>query len=284
MSAVGGSDVFQRRLVELGLDVHDGPLQDLSALRLDLALFRNQIEDVLRARAAEEADRVLGRVEDLTARLESAEDELRRLASLAGSSTLLAGPLTSAFRRTVREHSNGLEVDVRLDPEIDRLALGDEERIAVLRSVQAAVSNVERHSNARRARVSATSTGGHVVVEVSDDGTGFDVDAIAESASEAGRLGLFGMHERVKDLGGELSVESVIGAGTRVTVRVPHRSAGHLDRGRAETLPPHLTASSRREYVRAEGDGHALRHGDPDRHQERRGDDRADRRAGSTAG
>ena len=52
---------------------------------------------------------------------------------------------------------------------------------------------------------------------VSDDGQGFDVDAAAES----GRLGLRGMEGRVRELGGDLTIESAPGSGTRVEVRLP---------------------------------------------------------------
>jgi len=212
-----------RRLVGLALDLHDGPLQDITALRFDLDLFRDQLLDVLEAPDARRQGRILGRLDDLAARLESAEGELRRLASLAGSAALLEGDFGTRLRRIVEEHAHGLDVPVVVDEEIERVRLGDDVRIAVLRSVQAAIANVVQHSGADTAYVIARSADGELVVEIADAGSGFDVGEAESRAFESGRLGLFGMRERVHELDGALVVRSGDGSGTTVSIRVPLR-------------------------------------------------------------
>jgi signal transduction histidine kinase len=85
--------------------------------------------------------------------------------------------------------------------------------VEVVRVVQEALANVRRHSGAGRAVVSLGMVNGEVLVEIEDDGRGF------EPKTSYG-MGLTGMGERVVALGGELEVEGREGVGTRVSLRV----------------------------------------------------------------
>ena len=206
-----------RRLTDLAFDVHDGPLQDLAALHLDLYLFRDQLAKALSGRDT----RLLARVEDLTARLQAAEDDLRRLAALAGSTALLSGSFEDALRDVAKEHSLGCHVKVIVDPALAAAPLRDDVRVAALRVVQAAVANVARHSGAHYAEVRAGLDRRVLVIDVLDAGNGFDVDDAVAEAAASGRLGILGMRERIADLDGTLRIESEPGVGTRVSLRVP---------------------------------------------------------------
>ena len=88
-------------------------------------------------------------------------------------------------------------------------------RAELLRVVQEALTNVRRHSGARRVEVKLWKEGGEVHAEVVDDGRGFDPEAVREG------VGLSGMRERIAALGGKLEVSSELGKGTRVAVSVP---------------------------------------------------------------
>jgi two-component system sensor kinase len=90
---------------------------------------------------------------------------------------------------------------------------------AVFRIVQEALTNVGRHSGATEASVLLVSSGDTVRAVVEDDGTGFDVPAAGQHRS----LGLTGMQERARLVGGRLTVESAVGAGTTIVVEVPIR-------------------------------------------------------------
>jgi PAS domain S-box-containing protein len=85
----------------------------------------------------------------------------------------------------------------------------------LLRVVQEALTNARRHSGAGRVRVILEAHRDGLRIDVSDDGRGFDPEEVAAG------LGTRGMRERVSELGGELAVASVPGAGTRVAVEVP---------------------------------------------------------------
>jgi signal transduction histidine kinase len=96
---------------------------------------------------------------------------------------------------------------------------------AVFRIVQESLSNVQRHSGSRRARVRLRSQGRLLMAEVTDWGRGFD-PAKQQSGRVSLGVGLRGMRERVRQLGGELAITSGAG-GTTIRVRIP-RPAPHL--------------------------------------------------------
>ena len=123
------------------------------------------------------------------------------------------------LRGTARRH--GLRVDLEQAGMPDRVAADAE--VAAYRIVQEAVTNVVRHANARTCRVRlvhTTAEGGALTVEVEDDGTGFDAEAMGRIGAQRG-LGMVGIRERVAQLRGTLTVDSVPGRGTRVVVRLP---------------------------------------------------------------
>ena len=101
----------------------------------------------------------------------------------------------------------------------------DEGATELLRIVQEALTNARKHSGAENVRVELKAEGDDLVVEVEDDGQGFEPDTISAG------VGLRSMRERAAVLGGKLEVESEPGRGTRVRLRTPLRKAGGGGRG-----------------------------------------------------
>jgi signal transduction histidine kinase len=96
--------------------------------------------------------------------------------------------------------------------------------VALYRLVQEAVTNAIKHSYARQCTVSLTWSDGTVYTVVEDDGRGFDPDKIDRAGEE--HLGIVGMQERVRSLGGQFAIDSRPGGGTRVHIRIPLTSGG----------------------------------------------------------
>ncbi|HEX8465157.1 MAG TPA: PAS domain S-box protein [Abditibacterium sp.] len=94
---------------------------------------------------------------------------------------------------------------------------------ALYRVVQEALTNVARHSHAQKASVvldfRAGQGDGQAIAIVEDDGVGFDLEAMQNNAQR--RLGLLGMQERMAQVGGNMEIESEVGKGTSIFVRVP---------------------------------------------------------------
>ena len=95
------------------------------------------------------------------------------------------------------------------------------QRIAVVRIVQEALSNVRAHSEATEVEVDLRATDDGLDLRIADNGRGFDLRATAGAAARRGRLGIVGMNERVRLLGGVFSIESMPSVGTTVFVSIP---------------------------------------------------------------
>ncbi|HET9552709.1 MAG TPA: ATP-binding protein [Anaeromyxobacteraceae bacterium] len=99
----------------------------------------------------------------------------------------------------------------RLPPELET---------ALFRLCQEAISNVARHAQATHALVEVAEEGGEILVDVEDDGRGFDLAAVQQREGRP-HWGLLGIVERAELLGGRAAIDSSPGAGTRVEVRIP---------------------------------------------------------------
>jgi signal transduction histidine kinase len=99
--------------------------------------------------------------------------------------------------------------------------LSDSQQIALLALIREALSNVRKHSDARTVQITIVSDEQGVHAEVIDDGNGFHPDSTLLSAARAGHLGLVGMHERVRMLGGKTQIESRPGGPTVISATLP---------------------------------------------------------------
>jgi signal transduction histidine kinase len=140
--------------------------------------------------------------------------QVRDLALLLRPSMLDDLGLTPALNWHARETSKrtGRNVMVTADEAIDNLP--DEHRTCIYRLVQEAVNNAVRHANARTVEVAVRRESQGVDVTVQDDGAGFDPHFMRG-------LGILGMEERVRRLGGRLKINSEPGRGTRVQAVLP---------------------------------------------------------------
>jgi two-component system, NarL family, sensor histidine kinase DegS len=99
--------------------------------------------------------------------------------------------------------------------------LPEEVELLLFRITQEALSNIRRHSQATEANVTVEFDDRQITITIKDNGRGFDIpDSIGDLARK-GKLGLVGMQERAKLLGGGISMESRPGEGTTLTIRVP---------------------------------------------------------------
>ncbi len=99
--------------------------------------------------------------------------------------------------------------------------LTDSQQITLLALTREALSNIRKHSGAQSVAISVTSDSDGVHAEIRDDGDGFDPEATLVRAARAGRLGLVGMHERVRMLGGRTNIDSRPGGPTVISATVP---------------------------------------------------------------
>lgn len=189
-------------------ELHDGALQSLAAIRISLA-------GALQASGEDRGERLEHAAEATVAELEAQITELSRLIDDLRPAPLERLGLTGAVESLALESANRGGFEIEAEVELEDALSGDRER-AVYRLVQEALNNVVKHASAKHVSLQVKAVNGNIEIAVDDDGRGFD----AEGAGE-GR-GLTGMRERVKMLGGDLSIDSRSAAGgCRVEARLP---------------------------------------------------------------
>ncbi|AHH96299.1 hypothetical protein GCM10010174_76980 [Kutzneria viridogrisea] len=190
-------------------ELHDAVTQKLFSLRLTADAAAALIERDP-ARAAAE----LGTVRRLAS---EAAAELRAVVVGLRPADLDGDGLDLALRKQAELLDRVHEAEVVFRAEqVPVLSASRQE--AAYRVAQEALHNALRHASPRRIEISLSAASGTAVLQVSDDGTGFDPD---HSASAARKLGLSSMRERARSVGGRLTVRSEPGGGTLVRLEVP---------------------------------------------------------------
>jgi signal transduction histidine kinase len=190
----------------LARELHDELGALLTAAKLDVAR--------LKSRLGTQAPEVSERLQHLTETLNSGIALKRRIIEDLRPSSLSNLGLTASLEILAREFSerSGVEVTTSLEP----VELDEASQLTVYRLVQESLTNMAKYAEARQAEITLRNYGGHVEVDVKDDGKGFDAAHARPSTH-----GLAGMRHRVEAAGGRLTVASGPGKGTRVAAILP---------------------------------------------------------------
>ena len=129
--------------------------------------------------------------------------------------------LAAAIQWFVRERVPQGHVEIELDVPLALRRPPVSVETAMFRVFQSAITNVLRHAEARTLRVSLRPEPMRLILEVRDDGKGFDIVAARQRALQGGSLGLLGIEDWVRLSGGEVTIESEPGRGTTVRASVP---------------------------------------------------------------
>jgi signal transduction histidine kinase len=209
----------ERRLARLRFDLHDGPQQDLVLLAEDLRFFASQLTTVLHDHP--ERERVLDRFEDLQARLVALDGALRQISATVQSPFMQPESLPDALSQLTDAFTarSGIEPDMRLEGDLYNLT--DSQQITLLGLIRESLSNIREHSDAEHVTIELNADVHSVEARVTDDGRGFEPEATLLKAAREGHLGLVGMHERVRLLGGTTQIESRPGGPTVISISLP---------------------------------------------------------------
>ena len=208
----------ERRLMRLGFDLHDGPIQDVLALAADVRLLQQQVYPFV---LADHREIAYGRFEDLTAHLVHIDRHLREIAHSLETKSVLSRPLGEILHREVDTFADRAGIQATLEIRGDPDSLSSAQRITVFRAIQEALANVREHAGASSVEVRVRARRSAIEVQIADDGMGFEVERALAKAAQRGRLGLVGMGERVRMLGGTFQVESSPGGPTLLKFTLP---------------------------------------------------------------
>jgi signal transduction histidine kinase len=210
-----GLEAYARRAVtaredqrrRIGRELHDGPLQSLVLLSRQLDAFEG---------AADPGDDIV----DAREIIDETAGELRRISRALRPPILDDLGLIAALRAEVTGFGRRSGIAARFEATAGPLELPGDVELTLLRITQEALHNVERHAGARHVEVELACAPPVVRLSVSDDGSGMgDIPGTAELLA-SGKLGLVGMQERARLVGGEVLISSRAGEGTTLTVDV----------------------------------------------------------------
>jgi signal transduction histidine kinase len=203
-------DVLEEGLQRISRELHDGICQTLMAIKLDLSLLQRGLPEELR-----------GTVEGIRAQVVDIVQGVRQLSHLIRPPVLDDFGVVAAIETVAEKYRATSELEIRVTAPDPTLRCAPPIELMLFRAFQEAVINAVKHAGARRMVVRVALDEDAVVLEINDDGKGFDAQAYFRKPPTSAGLGLIGMRERVAHFGGVFRVTSRIGTGTRIYVSVP---------------------------------------------------------------
>ena len=219
---------YSRRLIEaqeterrrVSIELHDQVGQILTAVKMNLHSLKQQCT----------APEVLASIENNILVIDEAVDQVRDLSVDLRPLLLDDFGLVVALRWYLDRQAKNYDIDV----EFISQSLPDDTRFAweletaCFRIVQEAVTNVVRHAKAKKVSVVLQKSGPDLFLSISDDGIGFELEALRGSAAT---LGLRGMEERAEALGGSITINSAPETGTQISVCIDGINLASLLKG-----------------------------------------------------
>jgi len=195
-------------------ELHDGLGQSLTVMKLKVGFIQRKL--------SEGQEELKAECEGTLRYIDQVIENARRMSRDLSPSILEDLGLSAALRRLADEFSkvHGIDFTVEID-RIDHL-FSEKARIVLYRTLQEALTNIEKHARAKKASLTIRREPDTVFFEVKDDGVGFEVASTL--AAEKG-LGLATINERVRMLGGSLKLWSRQGSGTCISFEIPLQEA-----------------------------------------------------------
>lgn len=205
----------------LARELHDELGALLTAAKLDVAR--------LKSRVGGDSPETLQRLQHLTQTLNSGIALKRRIIEDLRPSSLSNLGLVASLEILAREF--GEQSGLQIITDLENVVMSGASQLTIYRLIQESLTNIGKYAQARQVQITLHNFETHVIVEVKDDGVGFDMTQVRPSAH-----GLAGMRHRVEAGGGRLTVNSAPGAGTRISAVLP--TSAHQGTDGPGSAPP----------------------------------------------
>jgi PAS domain S-box-containing protein len=192
----------------LARELHDDLGQRLTALRLDIALLDLRFGNV--------NPELLAKIKDMDVAVGETIKIIRSLLTMLRPAILDLG-LVPAMEWLAGEFRKRTDVECSLQLPKQTPVLNEGQSIAIFRIVQESLTNIVKYAQASKVSITLTQADGGYLLEIQDDGQGFDLGESKKKES----FGLKGIAERVQMLGGKLTIASTPGRGVKLTVQLP---------------------------------------------------------------
>lgn len=202
----------------LSREIHDGPAQVLANAIIGLEF----IERSLRQSEATADAPAVGEVERIKTSMRDGLAEIRRFIFDLRPTMLAQRGLIGTIEHYINTYRAFLPDEINLVLPPSSPTLTPEQELTAFRVLQESLQNVHRHSDATRCSITVSSDNNGLLVNVTDNGRGFDPSSVRVQAR--GGSGIIGMRERAEVIGARLDVESASGGGCRVRLLIPLKS------------------------------------------------------------
>lgn len=201
--------VREEERLHIAREIHDELGQLLTVLKMDVSWLNKKLD-------AAATPPIKGKIKEVLTLIDTTVKTVRRIASELRPSLLDDLGLVAAMEWHLEEFErrSGIQKESELPEE--EMPLPDSLKIGMFRILQESLTNVARHSGAKKVGVKMIKKDKQLILTITDDGSGFD-----DSKNNRKTLGLLGMKERTNVMGGEYQISSIPGTGTSVTVTVP---------------------------------------------------------------
>lgn len=223
---------------KLSRDLHDGPTQTVAAIAMRVNYIRRLVQQ-----QPQQALEELWRIEDLARRTTK---EIRHMLFTLRPLVLESRGLLAALEQLAEKMRDTYDTTVLVEgaPDVERL-LDPNAQGVLFYIVEEAVNNARKHARSSAIWVRLFTQNGLVIVEIEDNGVGFDVEAVGAGYEQRGSLGMINMRERAELIEGTLHIDSAPGQGTRIRVLIPQRAAAGPTAENGEAAPPLRLQSQR---------------------------------------
>jgi two-component system, NarL family, sensor histidine kinase UhpB len=194
-------------------NLHDDTSQALSTLIISLERLENDLPP--------DAQNLIERCRQARLVATRTLEDLRKIIYDLRPTMLDDLGLVPAMRWYARSIFEEAGIRVQFEIPQENLRLPDQLETELFRIIQEGVNNIARHSNARWVKIRMVQKSDHVLLELEDNGSGFDVKKTASTAVQNKRLGLIGIQERAALVGGEVSIHSEPDMGTLLQIKIP---------------------------------------------------------------
>ena len=207
-------DIEEDARKKLARELHDGPTQSVAAIAMRINYARNLL---LKSSA-----RVPEELEKIETLARATTKEIRQMLFTLRPLILETQGLRAALETLVQKlHDTEPTLNVHLELDENAEKLDKDAQGMVFYVVEEAVGNARKHAAAADVWISARRDNDTYLIEVRDNGKGFDVSKVQVNYDKRGSLGMVNMSERAEVLKGKLSIASAVGQGTRVMLRLP---------------------------------------------------------------
>jgi signal transduction histidine kinase len=211
-------EVEEEARKKLARDLHDGPTQSVAAIAMRMSIIYRMLE-----RTPDEVPAELKKIEDIARKTtKEIRHMLFTLRPLVLENQGLSAALDQLAEKMKETHDQ--PVAVKVSREAER-ALDSTQQGVIFYIIEEAAGNARKHAKAKLITVTVNRQEDIVLVQIADNGVGFDTRAVEANYDSRGSLGMVNLRERTELLGGTLRIESALGRGTTITVLVPIKDA-----------------------------------------------------------